>query len=101
MKADFCSNKEKLKNTGAGNAIDFYSGINLDRPLNKNMKTYVQVCKEKELDSEVKDVKSLKEWERSILSEVDAKFDPDDDSEDEECIARKKAKKAKEDELKA
>jgi hypothetical protein len=46
-------------------------------------------------------VKSLKEWERSILVEVDAKYDPDDDSEDEECIARKKAAKKKQDELNA
>ena len=65
------------------------------------MKTYVQVCKDQELSSEVNDVKSLKEWERSILTEVDAKYDPDDDSEDEECIARKKAAKAKAEELKA
>ena len=33
--------------------------------------------------------------------EVDAKYDPDDDSEDEECIARKKAAKKKQDELNA
>ncbi len=46
-------------------------------------------------------MKSLKEWERSILVEVDAKYDPDDDSEDEECIARKKAAKKKQDELNA
>lgn len=59
------------------------------------MKTYVQVCKEKLLDSEIGDVKSLKEWERSILTEVDSKYDPDDDSSDEECIARKAAAKAK------
>ena len=41
------------------------------------------------------------EWERSVLTEVDAKYDPDDDSEDEEKIARKKAIKAKADALKA
>lgn len=46
-------------------------------------------------------MKSLKEWERSILVEVDGKYDPDDDSEDEECIARKKATKKKQDELNA
>ncbi len=65
------------------------------------MKTYVQVCKEQELKNEESDVKSLLEWERSVLTEVDAKYDPDDDSEDEEKIARKKALKAKADALKA
>jgi hypothetical protein len=41
------------------------------------------VCKEQELKNEEGDVKSLLEWERSVLTEVDAKYDPDDDSEDE------------------
>ena len=54
-----------------------------------------------ELEGEVSDVKSLLEWERNVLTEVDAKYDPDDDSEDEEKIARKKALKAKADALKA
>ena len=36
---------------------------------------------------ETTDVKDLKEWERSILKEVDEKYDPDDDSSDEEAIA--------------
>lgn len=39
-------------------------------------------------------MKALLEWERSVLQEVDAKYDPDDDSEDEEKIARKKKLKA-------
>jgi hypothetical protein len=34
--------------------------------------------------SEVSDVSDLKEWERTILVEVDGQYDPDDDSEDEE-----------------
>lgn len=28
----------------------------------------------------------LRKWERNILSEVDTKYDPDDDSSDEEAI---------------
>ena len=36
---------------------------------------------------ETTDVKDLKEWERSILKEVDEKYDPDDASSDEEAIA--------------
>jgi len=32
-------------------------------------------------------VKDLRAWERSILTEVDNKYDPDDDSSDEEAIA--------------
>ena len=45
---------------------------------------------------EVTDVSDLRKWERSILTEVDAKYDPDDDSSDEEAIAfRKKRTEAK------
>ncbi len=89
------------KTSAGGNAISFYAGLKLDKKLNPAMKTYVQVCKEQELKNEEGDVKSLLEWERSVLTEVDAKYDPDDDSEDEEKIARKKAIKAKADALKA
>ena len=32
------------------------------------------------------DVKDLRQWERAILTEVDNKYDPDDDSSDEEAI---------------
>ena len=38
---------------------------------------------------ESSDVKILKDWERTILCEVDEKYDPDDDSSDEEAIARR------------
>ena len=82
------------KTTVGGNAVDFYSGLKLGK-LNPGTKTYVQVCKETEHKEEVSDVKNLLDWERNILQEVDAKYDPDDDSEDEEKIARKKALKAK------
>ena len=58
------------------------------------MKTYAQVCKEQQLAEESSDVKTLREWERNILCEVDEKYDPDDDSSDEEAIA-KRAERAK------
>ena len=34
------------RSSGNGKAVDFYSGLKLDGPLNKNSKNYVQVCKE-------------------------------------------------------
>jgi hypothetical protein len=66
--------------------VDFYSGLKLDGPLNKNSKTYVQVCKEQQYIGEVTDVSDLRKWERAILAENDSKYDPDDDSSDEEAI---------------
>ena len=36
--------------------------------------------------NEVTDVSELRKWERNILQEVDTKYDPDDDSSDEEAI---------------
>ena len=59
------------------------------------MKTYVQVEKERQLKEESGDVKTLRDWERNILCEVDEKYDPDDDSSDEEAIAMR-AKREKE-----
>ena len=44
---------------------------------------------------EVTDVSDLRKWERSILSEVDTKYDPDDDSSDEEAIRVRKERAAK------
>ena len=82
------------KTAVGGNSIDFYQGLKLDRKLNPDRKNYVQVCKDQELSSEIHSVKDLLEWERNILQEVDAKYDPDDDSEDEEKIKRKAALKA-------
>lgn len=35
------------------------------------------------------DVKTLRQWERNILREVDENYDPDDDSSDEEAIAER------------
>ena len=66
------------------------------------------MCKEQEHNLEVVDVKTLRQWERNTLQEVDAKYDPDDDSSDEEAIRVRKerqekaeAKAAAEAELKA
>ena len=53
------------------------------------MKTYVQVQKEQGLAEEQDDVKTLREWERQVLKEVDENYDPDDDSSDEEAIAER------------
>ena len=58
------------------------------------MKTYAQVTREQQHNLECGDVKNLREWERSILKEVDDKYDPDDDSSDEEAIAYKQAQAA-------
>jgi len=37
------TNTIKPRSNGNANAIDFYSGLKLDGPLNKGMKTYVHV----------------------------------------------------------
>ena len=58
------------------------------------MKTYVQVEKEQALAEEQGDVKALRQWERQILCEVDEKYDPDDDSSDEEAIAERARREA-------
>lgn len=94
------TNQMKARNTGSGKAVDFYSGLKLDGPLNPKSKNYATVCKEQEHHMEVTDVADLRKWERSILQEYDEKYDPDDDSSDEEAIAvrkqRQEAKAAKE-----
>ena len=53
------------------------------------MKTYSQVQKEQALAEEESDVKTLRQWERNILREVDENYDPDDDSSDDEAIAER------------
>ena len=90
----FFSNKSRVGSQSNGKAIDFYAGLKLGGPLNKGSKTYVQVTREQQHNLECSDVKSLREWERSILKEVDDKYDPDDDSSDEEAIAYKAAQQA-------
>ena len=83
------TNTQRGRSTGNANAIDFYAGLKLDGPLNKGMKTYVQVQKEQAHAAEESDVKTLRQWERNILREVDENYDPDDDSSDEEAAAER------------
>ncbi len=89
------TNKAKSRTSGNGKNVDFYSGLKLDGPLNKDSKNYATVCKEQAHIMEVTDVSDLRKWERSILQEVDAKYDPDDDSSDEEAIKIRKERAAK------
>lgn len=39
-------------------------------------------------------MKTLRQWERNILREVDENYDPDDDSSDEEAIAERARRSA-------
>lgn len=89
------TNALKPKSSGNGKTVDFYSGLNLDIKLNPNSKNYATVCKEQQHLMEVTDVTELRKWERNILSEVDTKYDPDDDSSDEEAIRVRKERAAK------
>ena len=61
------TNKVHQRSSGNGKAVDFYSGLKLDGPLNKNSKNYVTVCREQQHAMEVSDVSDLKKWERNIL----------------------------------
>ena len=65
------------------------------------MKTYVQVQKEQGLAQEQDEVKTLRQWERNILREVDETYDPDDDSSDEEAIAERARRSKMEEEAEA
>ena len=89
------TNTLKSRTSGSGKTVDFYSGLKLDTKLNPDSKNYATVCKEQKHLMEVTDVSDLRKWERSILSEVDAKYDPDDDSSDEEAIRVRKERAAK------
>ena len=40
------TNRVQNKTSGNGKAVDFYSGLKLDGPLNKNSKNYEQVTRE-------------------------------------------------------
>lgn len=84
------TNRKNIKSAGGGKAVDFYTGLKLDGPLNPGSKNYEQVSKEQNHRLEVDDVSDLRKWERAILSEVDTKYDPDDDSSDEEAIKMRK-----------
>lgn len=89
-----------MKTSTGGKAIDFYTGINLDK-LNKDSKPYHVVVKEQAFKNEVFDVTDLKKWEREILTEVHPTYEPDDDSSDEEQIAMRAQKKAEQEAAKA
>ena len=56
-------------------------------------KPYAEKTREEMHELEIEDVKKLRAWERSILQEVDKKYDPDDDSTDVEAIAERQARK--------
>ena len=58
------------------------------------MKTYVQVQKEQGLAKEQDDVKTLRQWERNVLREVDENYDPDDDSSEDEAMAERARRSA-------
>lgn len=80
----FYSNR-KAKNTGNGKAIDFYSGLTLDKgPLNPGRKTWKEAVKEERLNDEMSSVSGLKNWERNVLKEVDPKYQVSDDSDSEQ-----------------
>jgi hypothetical protein len=78
------------KSSSTGKTVDFYTGLKLDGPLNPGSKNYETVCREQEYHGEIGDVKHLRQWERNILVDVDAKYDPDYDSSDEEAIRVRK-----------
>jgi hypothetical protein len=40
------TNALKSRTSGNGKTVDFYTGLKLDGPLNKDSKNYVTVCKE-------------------------------------------------------
>lgn len=59
------TNQLRMKSSGNGKAIDFYSGLKLDQgPLNPGRKTWTQAVKEQRLNEELDAVNSLKDWER-------------------------------------
>jgi hypothetical protein len=89
------TNALKSRSSGNGKTVDFYTGLKLDSKLNPDSKNYATVCKEQEHLIEVTDVSDLRKWERSILQEVDAKYDPDDDSSDEEALRVRKERTSK------
>ena len=76
--------QKKLKSGGNPKAIDFYSGLQLDKgPLNPNRKLWTDAVKEEQLSEELSSVQNLKNWERAILKEADPKYQVSDDSEEE------------------
>ena len=78
------TNQLRMASSGNGKAIDFYSGIKLDGPLNPNRKTWMQAVKEQELNEELDSVHGLKDWEENILKEADPNFKNVDSSDEED-----------------
>ena len=68
-----------IKSAGNAKAIDFYAGLKLDGPLNKDRVKWTDKVKKEELDLDVGDVKSLDTWEKTILKEVDPNYEWSDD----------------------
>ena len=58
------TNALRQRNSGGGKAVDYYSRLKLDGPLNKDSKNYEQVTREQNHKREVGDVKELRQWER-------------------------------------
>ena len=78
------SNIARMKSTGNAKAIDFYAGLQLGKgPLNPNRKLWKDAVREEELNNDMGSVHSLQNWERTILKEVDPKYQVDDDSDTE------------------
>ena len=91
------TNQYKIKTAGNAKAIDFYSGLKLDGPLNKERVKWSDRVKKEEkgkqeirphllsqinifcIDGEVSDVFSLNDWEKTILKEVDPDYEISDD----------------------
>ena len=79
-----------MKSGGGGKAVDFYSGLKLDAgPLNPNRKTWAEAVKEQRLNEELDAVKSLNDWEKGTLKDVDPNYPVDDDSDEEKPEADK------------
>ena len=64
-----------MKSSGNAKAIDFYAGLQLDKgPLNPNRKLWTDAVREEQLNDELGAVTGLKNWERTVLKEVDPKY---------------------------
>ena len=68
---------------GNAKAIDFYAGLELGKgPLNPNRKLWKDAVKEEQLNNELGDVHGLKNWERTVLKDVDPKYQVSDDEDE-------------------
>ncbi|CAI2378039.1 unnamed protein product [Moneuplotes crassus] len=69
----------KIKSVGNAKAIDFYSGLKIDGPLNKDRVRWVDRVKKEERDTDIDAVTSLNDWEKTILKDVDPNYEISDD----------------------